>query len=304
MSRPNYLFLIAVGRSGTTVLRKSLGLHPALSYNDRENNLIGDLIETALDNCTKPDRKFSLTVSQDVYQRAFEQLANEIVWSEFNPAHSQIRFASFGIPPTIGDERVAGFADLMVRIFPDARVLHLVRNGIEVIASRQLFVQFRNMPFEEHCRRWARTLEWYKWGQRYPDAYRLARYEWFADEEVMRAQFARWYSWLDIPPEEMPLRHLLSERYHPTLHPKEDNPLQVGDAQRSEQGREQLEQTRQQRWQFWDAEQRALFEKICGDAMREFGYPIPWQTKQTPARASLSFANFFGRVKKSDARRT
>jgi hypothetical protein len=33
---------------------------------------------------------------------------------------------------------------------------------------------------------------------------------------------------------------------------------------------------RQERWRLWSDEQRAAFQSICGEAMRHFGYPIPW----------------------------
>jgi hypothetical protein len=277
LPRPNYLFLIAVGRSGTTALRKSLGLHPNLCYNGRENNLLGDLVETALVNCTKPDRKTALTVSPQAYQRAFERLAKDIVWSECDAARAEIHFASFGIPPTIENERVRAYADLMLELFPETRVLHLVRDGIQVVASRQLFEHFRNMPFEEHCKRWARTFEWNKWGQQHPDAYRLVRYEWFADKAALRAQLAQIFEWLQIPWHDAPLQHLWSEQYHPTQHPEEA---------KTTERRERRIEMRSQRWQFWTDEQRATFEQLCGEAMRGFGYAIPWRAP--PAKMTLS----------------
>jgi hypothetical protein len=282
VTRPHYLFLIGVGRSGTTALRKSLWQHPDICYNGRENNVLPDIVQTALTNCTKPDRKSAMMVSQEIYDRAFERAVNEILWNEYNPSSGQIRFASFAMVPEL--------ANYLLQVFPNARILHLVRNGIEVIASRQLFVQFRDMPFEEHCKRWARTYEVYQWGQTQGDTYRLIRYEWLKDEALLREQLEQIYEWLEIPWHDAPLQHVLSERYHPTAHPKEADST---NAKRGlpESDSSQTEDSRGARWQFWTDEQRAMFETMCSSVMNAFGYPMPWQTNgamtsRTPQKTS------------------
>lgn len=268
-SRPSYLFLVAVGRSGTTAVRKSLWQHPDICYNGRENNIIPDVVEAANKNWTRPERKHGITVSQEVYERAFETLTNEIVWHDCGAPKVKVRFASFAM--------FIEQAELLLKIFPNARILHLIRNGIEVVASRQLFGHFQYMPFEEHCKRWARTYEWYQWGQTHPEIYRLIRYEALKEEQVLRTQLQQLYQWLNIPWDDAPLKHMMNERYHPTIHPKETKSEETNPANG--------QATHEHRWQYWTPEQRATFEELCGSTMQAFGYPMPWQSNTELGRA-------------------
>ena len=82
MARPDYLFLIGVGRSGTNAVRHSLGLQPSIYYNGHENNVVPDLLETALINCTQPDREVGMTIPQADYDRIFERVVNDLLWHQ------------------------------------------------------------------------------------------------------------------------------------------------------------------------------------------------------------------------------
>jgi hypothetical protein len=282
LSRPPYLFLIGVGRSGTTVLRKSLGLHPRIYYTGTENQIVTDVLGAAFSNCTLPERARMMLVTQPVYDRIFERALNELLWQDPEKISDCIRTASFAMPPEL--------PAYLLQVFPKACILHLVRNGIQVIASRQLHPFFQHMPFEEHCTRWARAFQFYQWGQAQGTQYHLFRHEWLHEESTLRAELGRVYAWLDISWDEAPLQNMLSRRYHPTRHPGETASTQQGYAEMSPAERDALEQTRTRRWQFWSETERVTFESICGEAMRGFGYPIPWRETQaaTPARTSFS----------------
>jgi hypothetical protein len=269
MSRPDYLFLIGVGRSGTTVLRYSLGLHPYIYYTGTENNIVTDVIRAAFENCAPPERSSQMLVSQGEYDRIFERALNELLWQDPEKSATRIRTASFAMPPEL-----PGY---LLQVFPNARILHMVRNGIEVIASRQLFHAFQGMPFAEHCTRWARAYAFYEWGKRQRASYRLFRYEWFGEEARLLSELEGVYEWLEIPWDGAPLKNILRERYHPTRHPYE---LEPASAVQSASDRTAFVETRAQRWQYWSDDERAAFESICGEAMSGFGYAIPWHVEQ------------------------
>ena len=78
----HHLFLCGVGRSGTTILRRSLGLHQEIYYEGKENNLIQDVLTVARDNCTLASRKFAMTVDQATYDAAFRRLVQDLVWPD------------------------------------------------------------------------------------------------------------------------------------------------------------------------------------------------------------------------------
>lgn len=281
VSRPPYLFLIGVGRSGTTVLRKSLGLHPRIYYTGTENQIVTDVLGAAFTNCTLPERARAMLVSQDVYDRIFEHALNELLWQDSARISDSIRTASFAMPPEL--------PAYLLQVFPGARILHLVRNGIQVIASRQLHPGFQHMPFQEHCTRWARAYQFYEWGQTQGAQYHLFRHEWLHEAGTLRAELERVYAWLDISWDEAPLQNILSRRYHPTHHPKESGESERKYAEMSPTERDALQETRARRWTFWSESERETFENICGSAMRGFGYPIPWREPHASAPARTSF---------------
>lgn len=282
MSCPDYLFLIGVGRSGTTVLRKSLGLHPGIYYTGTENQIVTDVLGAAFSNCTLPERARAMLVPQSVYDRIFERALNELLWQDAEKISHRIRTASFAMPPEL--------PAYLLQVFPNARILHLVRNGIQVIASRQLHPGFQHMSFEEHCTRWARAFQLYEWGQTQGLQYRLFRHEWLHDAKTLRGELERVFAWLEIAWDDAPLQNMLSQRYHPTRHPNERVDSGHDYAQMTPAERNTLEETRSRRWQFWSEAERRTFESVCEQAMLGFGYPIPWREPErtTPMRSSFS----------------
>lgn len=290
MSRPAYLFQIGVGRSGTTVLRKSIGLHPRIYYTGTENRIVTDFLRVAHETLTEPDRSRNLLVSKEQFDRILERALNEMLWQDSERIARSIRSASFAMPPEL--------PPYLLQVFPNARILHLVRNGIQVIASRQLHHGFSHLSFQEQCERWARTYELAQWGQTQGNAYHQFRYEWFQEDTRLAAELDCVFDWLEIPRDDAPFENIVSQRYHPTQHPDEVNPPDIYAAQQSEQVREQADHIRGQRWQFWTEEQRAMFETICAQGMRGFGYPIPWQ-EPPPSSAKSAADSLSDRVHKA-----
>lgn len=134
MTHPIYMFLCAVGRSGTTILRTSLGCHPDIYYNQRENNIVQDLLAVALNNCTQDSRKCSMVVEQSVHDRIFRDAICQLIWPDPALATKPVHMAA--INPT-GDQ-----LDYLCHVFPTAKITCLVRNGIEVVSSRLRYRSF------------------------------------------------------------------------------------------------------------------------------------------------------------------
>ena len=285
MARPDYLFLIGVGRSGTNAVRHSLGLQPSIYYNGHENNVVPDLLETALINCTQPDREIGMTIPQEDYDRVFERVVNDLLWHQHNTSPERIRMASHHLDISL--------ADYLLQVFPDARVLHLVRNGIQVVASRQLYPAFEHFSFEDQCKEWAQTYGLHQWGKNQGAAYHLLRHEWLNDESRLRAELTELYAWLEIEWDDGPFHNFLHHHYHPTQHPLEDGSSEQKISQRlrtklgkfwnkkkrANAERKEFERSRNERWKFWTDSQLATFEEICGEAMAGFGYELPWKAR-------------------------
>lgn len=250
----------SVGRSGTTALRRSLAAHPAADSTGNENNVLHDVLHAGRRNCTEQSRKRQMRVSQPAYDREFRELLLNLLWPEPNAAMAPERLLAFsGLN--------AGTAQYLGAVFSGARVLYIVRNGIEVVSSRMRWAPFGDLTFDEHCAAWAGEADLVRWGENRED-FRLVRHETLRNPATARAALDDVWAWIGLPSHERCAELLLQKRYHPTSFP--------GEAQAAEADLEQ----RQDRWRFWTAEQREVFAERCGASMRYFGYDIAWQERE------------------------
>lgn len=251
------LILSGVGRSGTTALRMSLGSHPDIIYNRSENNIVMDLLETGLHNCTYPSRKNSMQMSQHRYDKAFRNLLLNVLYPRppFAVTLPKRWMATTDINP-----RLVGY---LRELFPDVRLIYLVRNGIEVVSSRMVFEGFKDRPFAWQCEVWARAEEMARWGVE-QDYFYLIRHESLLDRESISRVLAGLWSWLGLKNDPRCAEALATDSYHPTIFTGEA----TGDAKNLNR--------RKARWDFWSDEQRDIFVNTCSSAMTYLGYDIPW----------------------------
>lgn len=228
------VILSGVGRSGTTAVREALGRHGQVHSTGTENNILYELLHAAAANCTVASRRYAMQVDNAGYDAAFRRLVLELLWPRPRSEHPQRLLAFTALSPTR--------ADYLCRLFPGAQILYLVRNGIEVVTSRQRYASFAERPFREHCAVWALAVKMIDWG-RHRDDFTLIRHE-----QLPEAIDGLWPR-LGLAPDPAPARYLRENRPHPTG---------PDDAPR------------------WTPRQREVFTEVCGGTMASLGYPIPW----------------------------
>lgn len=246
-----------VGRSGTTALRHCLSAHPDLHGTGCENNIIFDVLATANHNCTSPSRLATMLVARPAYDRQFRLLLLNLLWPK--PHRGARRPAMLLATTDLTADRAAYFTEA----FPNGRIAYIVRNGIEVLSSRISHPNFRETPFEEHCRIWTQAHAMALWASGRPDV-ALIRHESLLQPESARAAIAVMSQTLGLAFHQGCVDVVIEKHFHPTAFAAEQR-----------EASQDLRQ-RQDRWRLWSAEQRAGFQAVCGEAMEYFGYPIPW----------------------------
>ncbi|MDA0578293.1 MAG: sulfotransferase [Verrucomicrobia bacterium] len=246
-----------VGRSGTTALRHSLGVHPDLHSTGTENNIMYDVLETARHNCTYPSRRATMHVAPPAYDRQFRLLLLNLLWPKPRRGKNRPRalMASTDLLPPR--------AEYFQRTFPGGRIIYIVRNGIEVVSSRMTHPNFKDTPFEEHCRIWCQSRDMAAWGAG-RQGFALIRHETLLTPEGAHGAMTTALAGLGLPFHQGCVDELASQQFHPTAFAHEDRAAAADLRQRHA------------RWQHWTDAQREVFERICGDAMRGLDYPVPW----------------------------
>lgn len=269
-----WLFLSGVGRSGTTALRTAFGRHPSIVYNGLENNVVQDVLEVAERNRSMPSRRCQMGISEESWLAAFRQLLHSLLWPGAELATSQdvqggrrVLMAAVNLTPQL-------VAPLQA-VFPGARLVCLIRNGIAVISSRMRYRSFAGNPFEDHCHVWNRSAAMALWAMQHPDQARVFRQEWTGDRAALDAELAGLFSWLGLEPGPEVAETLLTTRFHPTGDSTQPAPRLLQQVPVAMSDQAALEAARRERWLHWTDDQRAVFRRMCGGSMHQLGYIVP-----------------------------
>ena len=269
----SYLFQAAIGRSGSTILRRSIGLHPDVYYNGKENNLIQDIAEVAHRNCTQHSRVVAMEVDQPTYNAAFGNLICSLVWPDQELCKRPVHFAA--INPTESN------LDYLGEMFPEFKLVCLVRNGIEVVCSRLKFDSFSHLDFRSHCQTWMRIEQMLEWGEKNPDRFFLFRHEWTYEPKLIESKIDEMFRWAGMRSSQAVIDNILNvnDCMPTTQAPKEF-------VQMTERERRDYFRAKGERWRSWKAEERNDFVEICGGLMKRLGYPIPFEGSAIQTRAA------------------
>lgn len=248
------ILISGVGRSGTTALRESLGLHPGIHSTERENNIIYDMLDAAKRNCTSPSRRYAMRVTDGAYDAAFRGLLLSLLWPAARAKRPAALLAFSDLTPSR--------ADYLVRLFPGVRIVYGVRNGIEVVASRLRFHGFAGMSFEANGSVWSGAMRMASWGEGRRD-FRVVRHERLIDPEGLSEEVRELFEFLGLSEHAACEENLRTKTYHPT--PDYDG------------GATSALNERAERWRDWSEEELGVFTEVCGPAMEYFGYPMPWR---------------------------
>ena len=269
----NPIFIVGGSRSGTIALLKAMGKHSKVLAAPTEDPFITDIGRMALElefnfNHEKQYYFRTLRISFDYICKSFRRLALE---SAFGPHYGLFQYVRHATKErtsiltkrhwctkTFPGRRTA---DGLLRLYPNAKFIWILRNGVSVVHSRTKFPEFHSLPFEEHCIHWAESIKRFSYLSKLPQATMVKQEEFASNPDVV---LRRIFSHVGLEYDNRPTEFSLTHHVHPLSDKSTTKGVDVKKAL--------LE--RPAAYADWSEEWKTVFKDICGEAMDIAGYGI------------------------------
>lgn len=266
-----FIFVLGHERSGTTMLRAMLDSHPDLAVPPEAHSVVG-----LLGHQLRPLDLDELlaTFARDKYFADWQLEPKDLEFLRDDPrvvtradaiAGLYAAYARAHGKPRVADKTPSHLAEmeLLAEQFPNAKFLHIVRDGRDVAAS-MVTMNFGASDFAYAARTWRRRIvRAHRLGRSLgPDRYLEIRYEDLVADPVATLQTA--CTFIDLPFDDAMLRY--HERADQLLHGLRDTEHIQGIRQPPTRGVRD-----------WHVDvsphDLAVFDEIAGDALDLLGYP-------------------------------
>jgi hypothetical protein len=269
----NPIFIVGGSRSGTIVLLKAMGKHYRILSSPSEDPFITDVgrFVHSLEYCSEVERQYYLDTLRISHEYIYHTMRRVALESALGPHYGLKRLLKLAVlhnanplakqywcTKTFPGKHTAHG---LMRLYPEARFIWILRSGVNVVHSRCQFPAFRDLTFEEHCRHWANSIARFSYLRELPVAVTVHQEELVDNpDKVFRQIFETFRIGYDPKPTEYALTH--------HVHPLSDESTTKGI---------DIKKTLSERppaYQKWTQEQRRVFKDICGAAMQLAGYKV------------------------------
>jgi len=269
----NPIFIVGGSRSGTIALLKALGRHEQIVAAPTEDPFITDVGRMALqlDFFENHEKEYYIRTLRISFSRILESLRRLAIESAFGPDYGLSYWIREGVRERgrlfrkrwwctksfPGEETTRG----LIRLYPNAKFIWILRNGVNVVHSRTKFPEFHDLPFEEHCAHWANSIQRFAYLSVLPQA-TVVKQEEFADDPDMAMR--QIFGHVGLPYDSGPTEFSLTHHVHPLADESTTKGVDV----------KQVLAERPPAYLEWSDEWRSTFKELCGEAMATAGYPV------------------------------
>jgi hypothetical protein len=269
------IFIEGASRSGTSVLLQAIGKHRHILSTTGEAPLltsIGGIVHLfEYENLIV--RKYyneSLKFEKKYLYDRMRGLSFEIACGSYWGAKFLVkklienpnRFAQKKrwAAKTFPNEKVAKG---LLHLFPQAKFVHIVRNGLEVVGSLMRFRGFRDRSFDENCRRWKNNICEQQYLKSLDAAITVKHEDLVGEPQTF---FSRIFHFLGEPDDRDVSKFVSRTIVHPLDQPTQTTSIGV----------KQEFLSRKPAYLKWTQEERKTFKDVCSEAMDVAGYDMPF----------------------------
>lgn len=267
------IFVVASPRSGTTALCKALNEHShiLMAWGGAPMlQSIGTIAYTYEFGTTTYHYKVYTGLLPEALHARLRTLAFDCVWANPFRLLTSSRKGKFETPSSVrrylrvwgckvSPDEIA--ANGLQWLFPDLRLIYVVRNGIDVVYSMSQFISFRDRPFDQLCRDWSDRV--WRYDYLLKNTHSLCiRFEDFVSEPART--IARIFAHLTLPLQTQVAEFCTINLIHP-----------LGGTTIKANPRSIL-MNRPAPHTMWSKSQKAVFRETCEKAMNYLNYPIPF----------------------------
>jgi len=283
-------FVLGAQRSGTTMLRLMLNHHPRLAV-PHETRFIVNSFRRLTQYPDLTDRATLERLLDDIEKEPAVRDGEHVTDREKILSHPIANFADLvdaimsEKATSLGKERwgdktpfYVSEVDVLWKVFPDARIVHLVRDGRDVaVSQRKIEWAGNSIPRLAHDWRWKVTV-CHKVGSVRSDQFMELRYEDLVRDPAENLRLICEFLDEDFAPEMLDY-HKTAESSVPSKSLKwHRNSVKAPDVSKLGVWKQQLSQS-----------DRIIYEQIAGDALEMFGY----ERERLPSNFSSRLKNLY-----------
>jgi len=158
---------------------------------------------------------------------------------------------------------VGGQVKGLLELYPEVKIIYIVRNGIDVVNSKTKFLPTSTRDFADHCRVWSESYQTHRCLSDVDNAIQVRQEEMVMDPESM---FEKIFSFIGVEYHQPSVDWVKGNLRHPLDSPQ----MQNVDVRK-------ILTEREPPYKSWSEDQRATFIRICVEPMEKLGYEIPFQ---------------------------
>lgn len=252
------IFVIGVGRSGTTALLGSIGKHPQILQMPIEAPFIFRISYIPYLYEFGENRDYllrCLNVTKEYFYASLRRLCFETSGGKHYGLNALIRSLARGDKFILNKHYWCAktYPDCqasqgLLSLYPQAKFIYIIRNGCDVVQSRTRFQGFSHLPFSAHCREWAGSIERYRYVSVLKSAMQVRHEELVSQPEIVLQEV---FAFIGVKYHSAPVNFLRKTLIHPLNEPTHRD-VDV----------KNILNTREPSYKNWSSEQRAQFKEI------------------------------------------